>query len=102
MGRFDALTYLKITEIMDSHDVGGFNRGGVKVALSSISCPTLIVAIDSDILYPLSEQQVLAECIPNSYMKTIHSSEGHDGFLLEQKQVGTIISDFLAANSSRE
>lgn len=85
---------------MDSHDVGGFSRGGVKAALSSITCPTVIVAIDSDILYPLSEQLVLAECIPNVYLKIINSSEGHDGFLLEQQQVGRIIRDFLAEASS--
>lgn len=101
-GRFDALTYVKITEIMDSHDIGAYNRGGTKVAMSSITSPILVVAIDSDILYPLSEQQTLAQCISNAQLTTIHSSEGHDAFLLEQEQLGTIIREFFAKTSCCE
>lgn len=76
--RFDAIAYVKLTEKMDTHDVGR-GRGGVDAALGSIKCATLIMGIDSDILYPLHEQQELTKKIPNSKFKVISSRDGHDG-----------------------
>ena len=94
LSRFDALTYIKLTEKMDTHDVGRF-RGGVEAALKSISQPVLVLGIDSDILYPLSEQEELTRHIPSSRLVVVKSREGHDGFLLEQDQVGDAITAFL-------
>jgi len=94
ISRFDPISYLKITEQLDSHDVGR-DRGGVTTALSTITCPTLIIGIDSDVLYPLYEQEELAKYIPSSAYSVIQSTEGHDGFLLEQKVVGDCIQRFL-------
>ena len=94
LDRFDAVTYVRLTEKMDTHDVGR-GRGGMHTALSSIKCPTLIMGMDSDILYPIHEQQELAKLIPNSIFKVILSREGHDGFLLEQSQVEENIKSFL-------
>ena len=92
--RFDPVTYIKITEQMDRHDVG-HNRGGVTAALNSIKCRYMVMGIDSDLLYPLHEQEELHRGIPNSEFKIIKSPDGHDGFLLEQDQVGTNIDSFL-------
>merc|ERR1719253_1576668 len=44
---FDAVTYVRLTEEMDSHDVGR-DRGGVEAALRSLQIPVTIVGIDSD------------------------------------------------------
>eukprot|EP01033_Poteriospumella_lacustris_P014880 gene14880-10639_t len=92
--RFDALTYVKLTEIMDTHDVGR-HRGGVVPALQRIRCPTLVLGINSDVLYPMQEQEELAKHIPGASFGVIDSINGHDGFLLEQDQVGRYIDDFL-------
>lgn len=97
LSRFDALTYVRLTEKMDTHDVGR-NRGGVEAALKSIKQPVLVLGIDSDVLYPLSEQEEIARCVPRGEMKVVRSREGHDGFLLEQQQVGGAIAQFLAAH----
>ena len=75
ISRFDPVSYVKITEQLDSHDVGR-GRGGVSAALASITCPTLILGIDSDVLYPLYEQQDLAKYIPSSTFSVIQSNEG--------------------------
>jgi homoserine O-acetyltransferase len=75
ISRFDPISYLKITEQLDSHDVGR-DRGGVTTALSTITCPTLIIGIDSDVLYPLYEQEELAKYIPSSAYSVIQSTEG--------------------------
>ena len=92
--RFDPVSYIKITEQMDMHDVGR-NRGSIEEALLQIKGKCLIVGIDSDILYPLYEQEELAQLIPNSKLSIIKSSEGHDGFLLEQTQLAGFIDEFL-------
>jgi len=94
LSRFDPITYLKLTEQMDTHDVGR-GRGGKEKALSTVKIPNLILGIDSDVLYPITEQEELEELLPNSELKAIRSDAGHDGFLLEQDQVGKHIIDFL-------
>ena len=79
---------------MDSHDVGR-DRGGEIKALGELEQPALVVGIDSDALYPISEQEALSTMIPQCDFHVIKSDEGHDGFLLEQDQIGDLIEDFL-------
>jgi homoserine O-acetyltransferase len=55
------------------------------------------MGIDSDLLYPLIEQQELAALIPGSIMNVIHTHNGHDGFLLEQDQVSEGIKALLCS-----
>mmetsp|Transcript_138321 Transcript_138321/g.430052 ORF Transcript_138321/g.430052 Transcript_138321/m.430052 type:complete len:378 (-) Transcript_138321:111-1244(-) len=92
---FDPMSYVVLTEAMDSHDVER-GRGSYADVLRSISVPVLIVSISSDVLYPLSEQLELAEHIPAAQHHLIQSDEGHDGFLLEHRKVGTLLRGFLA------
>jgi len=94
LSRFDPESFVALTKLMDTHDVGR-GRGGIKAALESIAQPTMILGITSDVLYPLAEQQELAECIPNAQFGRIESSEGHDGFLLEEDQVSEAAVTFL-------
>jgi len=94
LGRFDAVTYVKLTEQMDSHDVGR-NRGGKESALATVNIPALVVGIESDVLYPIHEQEELSRLLSNSQLKIVRSDAGHDGFLLEQEQVGGFITEFL-------
>ena len=93
--RFDPITYVKLTEQMDSHDVSRNRGDSIGEVLKKVEIPARVLGIDSDILYPLSEQEELVEHMPNSELKIIHSDDGHDGFLLEQDQVATHILDFL-------
>lgn len=100
VNRFHALCYYRLTQSMDSHDVGR-NRGGVAAALSSIRIPTLIMGIHSDLLYPISEQEYLRDHIPGAELLTIHSDFGHDGFLLEYEKIEKAIDSFLSNASSK-
>ena len=95
LSRFDPVTYVKMTEQMDSHDVSRGRGGSVSHVLRGVTIPALVLGIDSDVLYPLEEQQELADLLPNGHLKVIHSDDGHDGFLLEQEQVAQHIVDFL-------
>lgn len=95
LSRFDPITYVKLTEQMDSHDLARGRGNTLAEVLRRVHIPALVLGIDSDVLYPLTEQQELAELFPAGTLKVIHSVDGHDGFLLEQEQVGQHIMEFL-------
>jgi homoserine O-acetyltransferase len=93
--RFDANTYVLLTGTMITHDLGR-DRGGVEAALGSITARALVVAIDSDRLFPPHQSARIAAGIPGAGpVRLIHSDFGHDGFLIEEDQVGAIVADFL-------
>jgi homoserine O-acetyltransferase/O-succinyltransferase len=91
--RFNALSYLSVSKTMDSHNVGR-NRGGLTRALEQIKADTLIVGIQSDILFPIEEQAALAAYIPKSRFEVINSKFGHDGFLIEFDQLLSLFEKF--------
>jgi homoserine O-acetyltransferase len=95
--RFDANCYLALTEIMDTHDVGR-GRGGHISALESITQPTLIISINTDVLYPVHEQEELVEHIPNADYFVIDSINGHDAFLIDLEQVIEAVEPFKKAH----
>jgi homoserine O-acetyltransferase len=93
--RFDAASYVTLVRAMDSHDIGR-NRGGVAEALSRITAKTLVAGVNSDRLYPLTQQIHLANAIPTAgEAKVIDSPYGHDAFLLETAQLTPLIADLL-------
>ena len=94
--RFDAGSYVSLTDSMTTHDVGR-GRGSVEQVLAGIEVPVRVAGIDTDRLYPLSQQQHLADHIPScAGLDVIESPFGHDGFLIEADPVGRIVSETLA------
>jgi homoserine O-acetyltransferase len=81
--------------MMDSQNVGR-NRGDIEKALKKIKARTLIVGIENDLLFPLSEQKYLADTIPNARLEVMTSLYGHDGFLVEFEQLSSHIKKFFA------
>jgi homoserine O-acetyltransferase len=92
--RFDANSYLVLTEAMNSHDVGR-GRGGAAAALDRFDGRLVVAAVDSDRLYPARLTDALAAAGRVVTQRTIASSHGHDGFLIEIEQVGGLIRDSL-------
>jgi homoserine O-acetyltransferase len=94
--RFDANSYLVLSESMNSHDVGR-GRGGVAEALSRVRADLVVVAVDSDRLYPprLSYEVAAAAGSPGG-ARLITSDYGHDGFLIEIDQVGRVVRETLS------
>ncbi|MCP1502249.1 homoserine O-acetyltransferase [Curtobacterium herbarum] len=89
--RFDAASYVALTQAMDSHDVGA-GRGGVAAALARVTARTLVVGVSSDRLFPVEDQHRIAAGVPDTldgdHAAVITSEFGHDGFLIEHEAVG--------------
>jgi homoserine O-acetyltransferase len=93
--RFDPLSYVVLTRLMDSHDLGR-GRGGIRTACNHLIQPVLIISVSSDILYPPSEQVELHRLLPRSEYHLVTSNSGHDGFLLDQDQIEPIAKKFVS------
>lgn len=93
--RFDANSYLVLTQSMLSHDLGR-DRGGVRAALSQVTADALVIAVDSDRLFPPALSEDIAAGIPGcGPVRYVHSTHGHDGFLVEHDQVASLVGRFL-------
>jgi homoserine acetyltransferase len=68
--RFDALCYVRLTQLLDTHDLGAQPavldtamaprpRGGHLAVLASLPQPALVVGIESDVLYPVSPRRLV-------------------------------------------
>jgi homoserine O-acetyltransferase len=100
VSRFDAGSYVALTDAMNTHDVGR-DRGGVEAALSTLRVPTTVAGISTDRLYPLAQQELIATTVPAAGpLQVIESPYGHDGFLIESDAVGGVIPSSLEAASA--
>lgn len=99
VNRFNVISYYRLSQSMDSHDVGR-NRNGVEKALKQVKTRTLVIGIVSDMLYPISEQEYLQKTIPGAQLLSIASDFGHDGFLLEYEKIETALKHFIEEKSS--
>lgn len=98
--RFDANSYVTLVEAMNSHDIGR-DRGGVAEALSRVTAKSLVIGIDSDRLFPVEYQVLIASRlkanIDGGNAVIIRSPFGHDGFLIENDLVGPELVRLLAS-----
>ncbi|KAK4870097.1 hypothetical protein LT330_005151 [Penicillium expansum] len=109
--RFDANCYLHLTHKMDMHDV---RRGRVPedqdphlngkntppgnttaTVLLRVPSHSLVVGIESDVLFLPAQQLELAACLPDATLAMLKSSDGHDAFLIEYEQLNHLILDML-------
>lgn len=91
--RFDHRCYLALLRAIATHDVGR-GRGGVGAALRAYRGRLVGVGIPGDLLYPDPEVRAWTTAAGAEYL-AIHSDHGHDGFLIEQDQVGAILEGVL-------
>ena len=98
--RFDAYSYFSLSKTMDSHQVGR-NRENVSQALGLIKAKTMVIGISSDILFPVNEQQYLAQYINGAVYEEIDSLYGHDGFLIETTKLTQLIQNFYGVSVAK-
>lgn len=87
--RFDANSYIAITEALMSHDVSR-GRGTLREALAPATAQFLLAAVDSDRLYFPAQSHALAAALPGEVdVHLIEAAIGHDGFLTEIGQLSS-------------
>jgi homoserine O-acetyltransferase/O-succinyltransferase len=95
VSRFDAGSYVVLTDALSRHDIGR-GRGGVAAALRRCRVPVVVGGITSDRLYPLRLQEELAELLPGCReLQVVESIFGHDAFLVESEAVGELVRQTL-------
>ena len=97
--RFDANSYLVLNRVMDLHDLAR-DRGGMDHAVRRLAhLPALTLSISSDTLYPTGQQTAIRDAIREAGGRCVHhviqSPDGHDGFLLATRQIGSLLDTFL-------
>jgi homoserine O-acetyltransferase len=99
--RFDEDTYRTLVWAMDTHDIGR-DRGGAVAALRRLAAyGTRLtgVGIEGDILYGTNQVREMVEAATAAGMdaayREIHSTKGHDAFLVEWDQLTTILTEAL-------
>lgn len=102
--RFDANSYLYITKAMDYFDLVR-EYGSLRQAFCNAVCRFCIISFSSDWLFtPEQSQDIVcalgAEGKEVTYCN-IQSPYGHDAFLLEDREMGALISGFLASTLHR-
>lgn len=95
VNRFNAYSYWLLTKSMDSHNIARGRGGDLSKILQQIKLRTLIIGINTDILCPLVEQELLVKNMPNATLITIASEYGHDGFMVESSQISNCLSQWL-------
>ena len=94
--RFDAGTYVTLTDAMNTWDLGRGWPGGTVRALRALAQPLVVAGIDSDRLYPLGLQRQIADLAPGADgLRVVESLNGHDGFLIEHEQVFALVAETL-------
>jgi len=92
--RFNAYSYYTLLKMLDTHDIGR-KRGGAINALKQIRAKTLILGIESDLLFFIEDQMFMYQFMPNAKLVMIQSDYGHDGFLLENEKISNELSAFV-------
>jgi len=99
--RFNAYSYWYLSKAMDSHNVGR-GRKSIKSALADVKANTLVIGIENDVLFPISEQKFLATNINEAQFSSIKCAYGHDGFLIETDKLTNIIGTFLRESVNKK
>jgi homoserine O-acetyltransferase/O-succinyltransferase len=105
--RFDANTYLYITKALDYFDLAN-GHGTLVEAFREVTPETrfLLIAFSSDWLYPPYQSKEVVRAIKGhgldcTYLE-IHSTYGHDAFLLETDQQTHLIKHFLEITARQQ
>lgn len=100
IGQFDPNAYLYISRAMDLFDLAEHGGGSVAEALKRFTVErALIVGVETDLLFPIEQQQELAEglSVGGRAVKFVrlNSLQGHDSFLVDMDRFRPVIGEFL-------
>lgn len=99
--RFDANSYVRLLDTMNSHDIGR-ERGGWQEAATLITANVICVGYTQDLVYPPEEIQSFAEAVDHGTFHLVDTVFGHDGFLVEFERWGHFVSEALEKSVCKE
>ena len=95
--RFDANSYLKLTEALDRFNLVG--EKGLEDAVSEVDTRTLVIAFSSDWLYTPKQNKDIVDALlkarKNASYLEINHSHGHDSFLIDSGPFLRSLASFL-------
>ncbi len=99
---FDPNCDLYLSRASDWFDISEYANGNVAAALARIDVErALVIGVSTDILFPLSQQQEIADGLTAAGAKVdfvpLDSPQGHDAFLVDIPRFGAAIAAFLAS-----
>jgi homoserine O-acetyltransferase/O-succinyltransferase len=97
---FDPNSYLYLSRASDWFDIAEHGNGSVAKALGRIDVErALVIGVETDILFPLPQQEQIAEGLGAAGAKVefvaLDSPQGHDAFLVDIPRFGAAIAQFL-------
>src|SRR6056297_795483 len=99
VGQFDPCCYLYLSRAMDVFDACDSDAGLRALFRRSFSGKALVMGVESDILFPLWQQQELAAALEaveaDVTYRALPSSQGHDAFLVDFDRFGPPIAEWL-------
>jgi homoserine O-acetyltransferase len=100
--RFDANTYLYLSRVMDSHDLGR-DRGGLLEASRLVTAETLFIGVRTDILFPPGHVEAAAEAVRAAGGRAryweLNSPHGHDAFLKEFDRLDATLREGIGSSA---
>ncbi|XP_076455257.1 uncharacterized protein LOC143289903 [Babylonia areolata] len=97
--KFDPNSYLYMSKAMDLFDVAE-GYPSLAAGLERITCPVMVIGVQSDILFPIWQQRELVSALQDAGNEAVtyyelNSIYGHDTFLLDLNGVGAGVKGFL-------
>lgn len=99
---FDPNSYLYLSRASDWFDIAEYGNGKVSDGMLKIRIArALVIGVETDILFPLSQQQEIADGLHTAGAVVdfvpLDCPQGHDAFLVEVERFGAAIAQFLAS-----
>ena len=99
IGAFDPNCYLYLSRAMDLFDASDPD-GNLENSFKQLKLEeALIIGVETDLLFPISQQEELAEALEKYVNKVrlvrLDSLQGHDSFLVDMDRFRPIISSFI-------
>lgn len=91
---YDANSYIRVQAAMDEMDLEE-QYGTLQAAFAKWRGRTLLVAFDTDWLFPPAESERVAAAMENVQYELVPSANGHDTFLIDYHLIDPLVREFL-------
>jgi len=100
VGSFDANSYLYLSRAMDWFDLEDHTERLIALAGEGGGKKALVVGVETDVLFPLHQQQSVAALLTESGLdvtfRALPSLQGHDAFLVDRERFVPVMADFFS------